>query len=405
MVADTTQWDALLKENYSDDAIKERIYLASTTWARARKRTNFFGKRKIVPVKYAHNQGIGPTVAIAKANVGNLEAVDFIVSRKKQFGLSRLDRELLKVAKVDKHAFLEATDEEINGTTKGLVHRLCMQLHRNGGGAIGKLDGSCNVATPNLVLNNVADAKNFKPGMVLQADTTDGTSGAVEAGTVTVSAVDQATGAITLTGNGTAGIGTLTNVMYLFPQGMFGIGASGLDAWNPATVTSAAFNGVDRSVEPVLLAGNRKTASGSTVEDALIDAAMFFTQWGDFDTVILDNAKAATLLRELGSKAVYMPGDSSDGTMGLKKLMLNIPTGKGSIEVMVDAYQPTDCARFVRWDCFSIDSADQAPHIQRDEKTGYIAFPVDGEDQVEVRQAAYWNVIVTDPSGLARLAW
>ena len=406
MVADLSTWDELLKENYSDERIADKITIECPTWAKARKKTNFYGRRKIVPVKYQHNEGIGATVAAAKAAISSTKAKDFAIYRKKQFGLIRLDRELLKVAKVDRYAFLEAADQEADGTENRLVARLCAQLFGGYGGAIGKLDGSCNVATPNLVLDNYLDAIKIKPGMQLEADTVNG-GGAVEAGYVTVSAVNEQTGAITLTGNGTAGIGTLTNVMYLFPRGQYDLAPMGFSDFNPTTVPGGADNfcGVNRSVAPVQLSGVRATADGSTVEDALIVWLMNWWKFGHFDAVILDSGHGGTLLRELKARGIYNPSDNSTAKVGFQKLMLSVPVQSGSIEIIIDPYQPNTRAQFVRWDGWAIESADQAPHLQADEKTGYIAFPVDGEDQVEMRLAAYWAPVVYDPTSLGCMIW
>ena len=398
--ATTTLWDPLLKENYSDERLADLTNLESIAWNLFTKKTKFYGKRKVVPVKYAKNEGVGPTITIAIAQLGSSLAKDFLVTRKTKLGVARLSRELLAVAKADKYAFLEAADEEIGSTEKNLISQLCSELWRNSGGSIGRLTAASDVTTATVYLRNIDDAVNFSPGQIIQLASTDGTSGSVRTGTITVLSVERVTGALTFTTHVDDCISAAAASYYLFHDGMFGIGAQGVDAWIPATAPTSgdSFCGVDRSVEPTYLAGIRVTASGGTVEDSLILAAIQGAKFGvKFDYCFLNPTLMGTLVRELGSKAQYVKTSSLEAAIGASILSITVPTQKGTIKCVADQYTPNGTAYFLDLSTWAIESADQAPHIQTDDKTGYIAFPVADDDSVEMRMAAYWNLICTNP--------
>lgn len=407
MAATTTTFDALMRDVYTTERIQDLAGEASSVWKRIKKVNKFVERRYVIPAIYGRNEGVGPT--ISSITIGNTSAEDFMLTRKTLLARCQLDRELIEAMK-DPASLADAIETELSGTESAFIGRLCAQLYRNGGGAIGKLDGACNVATPTLVLDNPKDAVHFHPSMVLQADTTDGNSGAVEGGTVTVKAVDPVTGTITLTGNGTAGIATLTNVMYLFPNGMFGLGAAGFEAWCPASAPGAgdSFYGVNRSVAPTELAGLRKSANGGTVEDALIDACVEMSRVGRTPKqIVLNPYRMGILLREKNSQIIYDRGAGSKGdiAMGAERLLLNVPTLKGTIELVSDHYCQSDLGWLVDLDDWSILSTPAgAPHVQKD-RDGNSSFVVSDANSIEIRYASYWNIGCRRPQNVMRLAF
>lgn len=399
-------WDELLKENYSDEELADMTCVESKTWALMKKKTNHYGRRLDVDVIYASNEGIGPTIAIAQSGLGSSLAKQFNITRKRKVGVIRLDRELLAVAKADKFAFVDRLDQELRKTDKRMIVNLCSELYRDGGGAIGRLTSTSVVATDTITLRNPDDTVRLAKGQRLQMSDTDGNSGSVRAGVITVKQVNRVTGTVTFTGNVTAGIAAAAASDYLFMEGMFGIAPPGIAAWLPAAdpvLGADSFCGVDRGVDPVYLAGIRATASGGTVEDSLILAGIQGAKYGaEFDYIFMNPTLMGTLIRELGSKAMYIKTDSTEGALGTSVLSLHLPTQPKPVKVVADQFCPNGTAFFLKLDTWAIVSADQAPHIQKD-VTGFMAFPVADDDSVEIRLAAYWSPVCFNPGANMRV--
>ena len=163
-----------------------------------------------------------------------------------------------------------------NGSDKAMVRAIVAEADRSyetfgrsmgtmvwglGGGSIGKLNGSGSVTgVAALTLSNVNQILNFYKGQVLNFATTNGLTGAVEAGSVTVAAIDINNGTITPTANWNSSVTTIANSDYIFQQGSFGLFAPGVPGWIPdknnRPGATDSFNGQNRfTLDPTLSAG------------------------------------------------------------------------------------------------------------------------------------------------------
>lgn len=169
----------------------------------------------------------------------------------------------------------------------------------NGGGALGKL-GSGTVGGTTLTLADPNEAQYFSPGMVVAASDTDGTSGSLRSGTVTLSAVNYETGVLTATGNWTAGISAIANTDYLFRVGDFGKGIFGVRGWIPSSdPTTTDGTGIDRSKYPQLLAGVRYNCSITSPMDAVGAIIGNHSKYSaKHDTLFLPSADYGALLSD-----------------------------------------------------------------------------------------------------------
>jgi len=403
-----SSYDSLLQELYSDERIQDLVAEASPTWKRMRKTNNFKGKNHNFSVIYGLNEGIGASISDAQAALGGTKAADFNLTRKTVLGVARIDRELLDVADEDRGSFVDAMDQETSGTERAFIARLCGGLFGNGGGAIGQIASTSTVNTEIITLSDPRDAIKFRPGMVIEADDTDGSGGgAVRAGTQTITAVDYTNGTVTGSLHWDDVITGVAASDYLFPKGKFAADAAGFEAWCPGIVTAMSFYGVDRTVAPTDLAGIRHSASGGSVEDALINAAVEGSRLQrKFKQIIMNPYRVGILIREQGARSTYIRTDSNDVKMGASSLGLVLPGDKGMLEIISDPYCQTDIAWFCDLDDWSImGSKSGVPHIQKDPQTGYMWFPVYNDNLIEMRLAAYYNMKCRNPGNVLRCAF
>lgn len=406
----TSSYDTLLQELYSTERLIDLVHQACPSLARCKKTTDFVGRNHTFAWKYGGNEAVSDTIAHSQAALTGTNSVDVHLTRKTMLAVARIDCELLDVAFENKGAFVTAIDEEVGHIENSFIDRCGSMFFRNGGGAIGKGDGSYAVGGAVITLSDPRDIINFRKNMVLEMSDTDGNSGALRAGTLTVLSIDEDAGTVTCTGNVSAGIGAAVNSDYIFPQGAFGAGWAGLEAYCPASTSGlgTAFYGAVRSVSPNQLAGHRKTASGGTVEDALIDAATDFCGRfkGKPKQIIVNPYRAGILVRESAGRSSYIRTDSSEVKMGASKLMLTVPSHNGSLEIISDPYCQTDVAWFVDLDDFTIKGSRSGyVHMQKNKETGAMWFPVYNANEIEMRMASYANIKHRSPKNIMRVAF
>ena len=411
-VPTTTTYDDLLQDLYSTERLVDMVVQTCPTLARLKKTTDLVGRRHVFAVKYAGNEAVNSTIAAAQtaltAASNGTAAVDFQLTRKTLLGVARIDMELLDTAFENKGAFVDAMDEETSSIEKAFVARLGAMVFENGGGALGRISATSNVATKTITLADPRDAIKFRPGMILQADNTDGSGGgAVHAGTETVESVNYDNGQIRcVSATWQTVIGGIAASDWLFPQNAFGAGWAGFEAWCPLTAPTAgdSFYGVDRSVSVSKLAGVRTAASGGSIEDALINAAIENARLGlKAKQIIMNPYRTGLLVREQAGRSTYVRTDSSKVAMGASSLTLMVPTINGAIEIISDPFCQSDTAWFVDLDDFSVRATKSGYcHIQKNKETGFMWFPVSTLNQIEMRMASYANLKCRNPGNVQR---
>jgi hypothetical protein len=358
---DTTAFAAALKTKYPAQRMRWMAYKKHPFLALVPKDEKFGGKNKSIGVRYGTPQGASATFATAQANKLGSKMAEYLITRVNYYALASITGEVMEASQGDANALLDASKFEIEGAMQTASRTLALALYRNGGGCRGKLDGACNVATDTIVLASVSDVVNWEVGMKLCSSATDGTSGAVRAGTCTVKAIDRDTGTITLTAAMTNGIGAAANTDYLFQEGDFGLYVSGVDAWNPTTAPGAtAFYTVDRSIDVVRLGGLRVTAVGATMEEKLINAVARSAREGaEISHIFMNPLKRADLVKGLGSKIQYNRIESDVAGIGFKSV--EIETETGPAQVISDPDCPYTHCRGLQLDTWELCSLGQAP--------------------------------------------
>lgn len=343
---DTTALASVLKIQYTQGKVNNLVYPESQLFAKLKKRTDFYGKNKQITFHYGNPQGRAYDFSTGLTNRTASKYSHVTVTRVKDYAFGEVDGEAVDAAKNDAGALLVALKEEIDNAFYTAGRSIAKDLFRNGGGARGQISSGSNVGTPTITLANVNDIVNFEVGMVLNVSATDGTSGSKRTGTVTIESLDRDAGTITATGNWTAGIAAAAAGDYIFQNGDFEStkqGLMGLAGWIPASAPGGgdSFFGLDRSVDPVRLAGLRYTAgAGGPIEETLIQCAARLAREGASpDTVVMNPMDIASLVIQLGNKVIYDRATASDNPdFGFKVPVIVGP--KGPIQVLSDLNCP-----------------------------------------------------------------
>lgn len=263
-----------LKKLYAPKAVEAKVYENNPTFSRIKKIGDWEGDGTYnVPIEYNYGQGVGPTIATAKANrtADNFER--FAVPQRDIYGVGSIDGKLIRNAKSSRGsqagaALIRARNNNIKTFRRYLQH----SLFSNGGGALGQVASIPSATTIQLLDPN--DVVWFEKGMIIQFSTADGTSGAVKANSFTIDAVNRDTGVLTFTAavNGGGGGDPAVND-YMFRNGSFGAVPDGIPVYVPKTSAVAATTkyGVARANDVTRLAGLRhETAQGSTIKECLL---------------------------------------------------------------------------------------------------------------------------------------
>lgn len=364
---DISALTAVLKVQYTQKKVNTLSYTNNPFWAMVKKRTDFLGVNKVVAIRNGNPQGRGFDFATGLANISSSTYNKFTVTRSKDYAFGQVYGEAIEASAKDAGSLLQGLKSEIDGAMYTATRSLAAGLFGNGGGARGQI--ASGQATPTITLVDPSQAVNFEVGMVLNTSTTDGTSGAKKAGTVTLTGVDRVAGTLTASGNWTAGIATVAANDYIFQNGDFEAvrqGVVGLAGWVPATAPTGgdSFFSLDRSSDPVRLGGVRYTAgSGGPIEEILIDAAALLVREGSKpDVAFMNPLDYANLVKALGSKVIYDRSKSfDDPDIGFDSVKLMGPAGP--IKVVADLNCPRGKGWMLQLDTWAFESLGGAPRI------------------------------------------
>jgi hypothetical protein len=391
---DLTTAVELTKRLYPD-GLEALLYKKSPAYALLKKWKSFGGEGKFLVWHYGSSAGASVAFATAQANKSNTALKRPFITRSKEYALASMDGEAMEATEGDKYAVAELFNHAMEDALYNVNRSLALGMFGNGGGARGKL-ASGSVAGATLTLANASMSKGFEKGMWLQASADDGTTGAVRAGRVQVLSVDRVAGTITATGNWNAGIAAIVNTDYLFREGDFGGVIKGFAAWLPTTAPTGgdSFFGVDRSSDPVRLAGVRYAPASGNYEEILIDAAQLVSDQGDGspDTVFMNPIDWGNLVKEVGSKRVINV-ETDKPTIGFEGLALE--GGPGTMRIIKEPNCPRFKAFMLELDTWEIWSLKDVPRIL--ERDGNRTLREATADADELRVGGYLQMVCKAP--------
>ena len=390
---DLAAMNAALKELYDGQVIENLVYADNPFLAMVPKSTDFGGKYKPIPIITGTSQGRSSTFSNAQGNQSAVQIESFLLTRASDYSIATIDNQTMLASKTDKMAFLEGAKVMIDGAIRAATNSLASALFRSGTGSIGQI-GS--ISTGVIQLASPADVVQFEVNMTLQANATDGGTPRVALGYVI--AVNRSAGTLTVSstlgGSAASPSGWTTND-FLLVQGDNNLKVKGLAAWVPSTdPTSAAFFGVDRSVDTTRLGGVRYDGSAQSIEEALIDgSSLLAREGGKPDVAIMSFASYSALEKALGSKVQYvdLKGPAEIAFRGILVAGANT-----QIKCFPDRNCPPKTCYLLQMDTWKLECLGEAPQILR-YGDGLEMLRVYNADAGEVRVAYYAQLSCNAP--------
>lgn len=362
-------------------------------------------------IKIAQGPGQSATYANADTNTGPAVRRPFLGDWGKDYSLAKIENTVIELSQDNKGAIVKALADETETAVDALAQRLEGDLFRSGFGDRGVV-GS--ISTVTLTLATRADAQNFFPGQVLVASATLGGGVLLNSGaTAVVSAVDRDAGTLTSASNWTAQIAALAPTNFLFQQGDRQSAATpvpfkvvGFAGWLPLTAPTAgdSFFGVDRSIDPVALAGVRVDGRGKPVSQAIYDLAVRIGENGGApDTCFCSFDTFGRLATELDNRAIYENIQGAGITISYEAITVAGP--KGRIRVFPDTFCQADRLFVITkrdWTLYCGGGANPMfPSLK-----GVSLLDVYNADQVQIRHKTLAQLMCAAPghSGVSQLA-
>lgn len=394
--------DAIIKHLYPNpDDVLIAMYENNTLFAMLKKSFDGYGKNWHLPVRIAHTAGRSHDFAKAKKNKAASAVVEYQINVTDNYSLYSVGGRLQRQTSNSKGAFVDAFEFELDSAMDAMKRNMGYEPYANGGGAIARVGSG--QATKTITLANINDIVKFEKGQVLTVASTDGTTGTERTGTITVQSVDRDAGTVTAvqpTWNDATGIPTIAANDFIFTEGDFGLGIRGLEAWIPATAPTAGDNffGLDRSQDPVRLAGSRLDLRTLGPEEQIQKMAQVSARnGGKMSHVFFNDLDMLALILALGSRR-QIANTEVEGKIGFEGV--SVSTGYGKVE----CYSDYNATQGVGWGLelknWELKGPGQFPFI--DARDGQKILREDSADAYEGRIVAYYQMVSKKVAGSVR---
>jgi hypothetical protein len=381
-------------------------YKKSKLLALIKKDTTFGGEGKHYTVSIAPTTGGAANYQRAYQNQGPSDAQRFFLQHRTEYGLARIKHSALAKTMGDKNAIKNILTEEFDKATYAFGRTMAGTVYGNGGGSLGIIASTTNVATNVIDLTRRADLAKFEKGMYIELATDDG-SGVSPSGLLTgqrqitnISLGNSTTPArLTLDGlvNTIAGAAT-GNI--IFRSGDYGQKMTGLAGWNPLVAPTGAdsFFSVNRSLHEYRLAGYRHTGNGGSKEGTLLDCAAFAAALGCEATHCgVNSLDYNGLIKEVGSDRVV---DIETKIAGIGFKGVRLETAMGTVDFVPEVDVPQGEYFFMDPSQLELATAGDCPRLLDFDGQGKMV-RVQGEDASQFDIGAYGNIGCKNPAMLA----
>ena len=394
---DLTSFSTALKILYPD-SLEEVWYPEAPFLAWVPKSYDFEGANKQTNAIISGIRGSADfTTALNGASAPTL--VKFNVTRKKDYVIGSLDNETIAASATSKGAIAKAIKTQVDAAAYEYGRSAAFQAWGDGSGVRGTIS-AVNTMTKVITLTDRRDCVHFEIGMDVQVK--DSVTGAISTGYLNITAVDLDAGTLTYTLQGGAADPSVAGDEILLGRSgdfLAGVGnsncMSGVFAWIPTAAPSATpFYGVDRSVNPVRLAGGRVNGGAKTIEEVIFDSlGRGRTNGGRFDTLWMNSERAAELQKSMQAKAFVEVQSAGKAKVGFNGFQIVTP--QGPLMVMDDPNCPYATGLLTRRDSWEFASLGDAPHFSEEDGRRFLR--ESSSDGIQFRLKAYANLLCHRP--------
>lgn len=286
------------------------------------------------------------------------------------YGAANITGGAIARAKGDANALVKAMTGEFDGIFDAMGQSLGTAMWGDGGGSIGQIASFTNSgASPCVItLTDPNTSINFWIGQQFQTSVDDGTAaGGVDSAITlgTVNSVDIANGLI---GVSFTGSGPLVASHYVFMNGDYGAKFFGIPAWiltpaASAAMTSAAFNGINRTVDKTRMSGLNYDGVGSSKLGTVITLATQINRLrGRPDRLDVNHTDFADLLKE-GQGRVLNTTIKGGSDMTISFDAVNLMTPGGQVTITPDAFVPAGYFWLRERGTWLLPSMEEVPHV------------------------------------------
>lgn len=410
MTQNMTTFDAMLKDHYAPGEVENIGYELNPGFALiGKKRGKTAGGRKWVqPIGTRLTNGGSSTFATANAYASNESQHDaFEVTRAKHYRIAKIDNETIEATEEAGPDAFEPAIDEIDKCIEAECNWANFRFYRSRGGALFRVTNGASATTIGQV-DDPAGLWGVSQGDVVKFSATDGTSGAVKAGSLTVASVQHAapggTGTVTFTANMTVGITAPANNDYVFLDGDFGLAPAGLADYVPDNSTAAATTlfGLDRSVSN-LLGGAIVDGTGKSLHTLITQMVAVHVNFAGRNaqgtkTLFMHPFAAGDLSEQLDGKWTIMQSASFEGgkvgAIGVDVFVVNLMGVK--LAIVLDRHCPVKRMYLADIDKWTMFHAGMFPTFLT-KKHGNILKPSESGDAWECRTGGYMNFVTKSP--------
>lgn len=409
--------DAVLKDYYTDDKIKEMSYGENPLFAFVKKERGQMagGRRYVQPIEFAHPGGASASYAKAMSGATTSRYEDFYIPRKKQYQKVVVDHELLFATESPRDSFRKALDEFDRGF-KGFGAKVGRRLYRTQGGSIGRMANAA-VNVDKITLADKASAFNFHLGQKLTFAAADGTGTERDGGDTTeVTEIDIENGIITVADQLDTKITGIATTDFIFTDGDFGQCLAGLEDWLPvddrATRLAASFNSVVRSAAPDYLGGiYMDGTSMGGLDEVIIKLVGKLGKYGAETSHIFANPESISDLDLISNSRMRIVGDLNTKIIGEGGEVLvgfsgyRAMVGGRMVKIYGDRHCPTNRLYALQLNTWTLWHTGKLVNWLGEAYTGQKLRPSENEDSAEARLGSYQNLGCSAPgwNGVAKI--
>ncbi len=409
MAAPASTFAALInmfKRMYANNDLSNLALRRTPGFKTMAKMDDLDGEGIFVPVNYAVPTGAAASFVRAQANTKASTMSKFFLQRKSYYGFVTVDAEAIKASRRDPAAYLKAKQKESREAIAYIGMQFGQAFWGDGAGNIGRVASvtGSNPATA-ITLASARDAVGFhKNQRITFAATRTGSTERVDGGAVKViyqvDKINRVTGVLTVSrvAGTTAASDPVAND-YVYVDGNYDALMSGVQAFIPASDPGVSgvpttLMGLDRSDDPVMLAGWRGSDEGSITDSSKRIMALMGQYMDQSASAIwVSPYNWYKLEQEQESLGRVVRDQRTEAVYGLPAIALQTPNGL--IPVMADPFAPEDTGFVLDHSTWEIHHLEGLPHLVTDD--GLESLRISDADGIEIRFRAWVQCACTKP--------